>query len=319
MPFEVSSQADSVDAINAKLQEQLDLIGEALDASQDGFAIWQAVRNEAAAVCDFVLVFMNKAGAVQTGRTAPQIIGKNLEEVVGPEAEPGLFQLFSKALAESATVKDVVSIHSPDGWSSEYENTVVPLSRDQVMATYRDVSEERREHGRLVWLTEHDYLTGMPNRAKLQKTLNEVIQNAREGDTLLAFVFIDIDYFKNVNDTFGHAVGDELLVNFIKRIRHSLPESALVARIAGDEFAILMRDVKSELHLRELMDEVFNSMKRPFTHDGASLEITCSAGCVLTDGSEIPDEVLRIADKSMYQAKHEGRNCYRVQPVLKAI
>jgi diguanylate cyclase (GGDEF)-like protein len=122
-----------------------------------------------------------------------------------------------------------------------------------------------------------------------------------------------------VNDTYGHDVGDELLVNFIKRIRHSLPENALVARIAGDEFAIVLRNLEGEQQLVDLMDEVFSAMKRPFSHKDIELEITCSAGCVLTDGSELPDEVMRIADKSMYRAKHQGRNRYLVETKVKSI
>jgi diguanylate cyclase (GGDEF)-like protein len=129
----------------------------------------------------------------------------------------------------------------------------------------------------------------------------------------MAFVFIDIDHFKEVNDTFGHEIGDALLVNFVKRIRNSLPEQALVARIAGDEFAILLKELKDESHLTDLMNEVFSSMKRPFSHQQAELAITCSAGCVLTDGSEQPDEVMRVADKVMYQAKHEGRARFLVK------
>ncbi|MEN9992520.1 MAG: hypothetical protein RLY83_90 [Actinomycetota bacterium] len=305
--------------LSDKLQKQLDLIGEALDASQDGFAIWKAIRSEQDEIIDFALVFMNKSGASATGRTPAQLIGLTLKETVGEESCKGLRALFTKVLLQGETIKEIVPVNSPAGWSGDYENTAVPLSRDQVLATYRDVSEERREHGRLVWLTEHDYLTGMPNRAKLQKVLQETVDDASVDDFLLAFVFIDIDYFKNVNDTYGHDVGDELLVNFIKRVRHSLPEESLVARIAGDEFAIVLRNLRDQEHLVDLMDEVFNSMKRPFNHDNLEMAITCSAGCVLTDGSELPDEVMRVADKSMYRAKHQGRNRYLVETRLQTI
>jgi diguanylate cyclase (GGDEF)-like protein len=319
LPFKASAQEEISNVLSDKLQKQLDLIGEALDASQDGFAIWKAIRSEQDEIIDFALVFMNKSGASATGRTPSQLIGLTLKEAVGEEPCEGLRTLFTKVLLQGETIKEIVPVNSPAGWSGDYENTAVPLSRDQVLATYRDVSEERREHGRLVWLTEHDYLTGMPNRAKLQKVLQKTVDDASVDDFLLAFVFIDIDYFKNVNDTYGHDVGDELLVNFIKRVRHSLPEESLVARIAGDEFAIVLRNLRDQEHLVDLMDEVFNSMKRPFSHDNLEMAITCSAGCVLTDGSELPDEVMRVADKSMYRAKHEGRNRYLVETRLQTI
>jgi diguanylate cyclase (GGDEF)-like protein len=319
LPFAAASSDDSSKLISEKLKEQLDLIGEALDASQDGFAIWKAVLKPQSKVADFELVFINRAGAAAEGKSPAQLIGCGLEKVVGPLATKGLFPLFSKALETQKTIRDTLLVSSPQGWAGAFENTVVPLGNGQLLSTYRDVSEERREHGRLVWLSEHDYLTGMPNRAKLQSYLSESIELASVDGTLLAFVFIDIDYFKNVNDELGHDIGDVLLVNFIKRIRNSLPESSLVARIAGDEFAIVLRNVKSVEHLSELMNEVFNSMKRQFSHGDVFLSITCSAGCLITDGSERPEEVMRIADRAMYRAKHEGRNRFLVETKLKTI
>jgi diguanylate cyclase (GGDEF)-like protein len=129
-------------------------------------------------------------------------------------------------------------------------------------------------------------------------------------------VFIDIDHFKTVNDTFGHETGDALLVNFVKRIRNSLPEGALVARISGDEFAILIEQLREEAHFRELMEEVFASMQRPFRSGEVETSITCSAGCFLSDGTTDPEEIMRIADRTMYQAKHEGRNRYLVESMV---
>jgi diguanylate cyclase (GGDEF)-like protein len=319
LPFKASSREEISNELSDKLQRQLDLIGEALDASEDGFAIWKAVRSESNEIKDFTLSFMNKAGSDATGRTPAQLIGLTLKEAVGEEASGGLQNLFARVLTEGKTIKEVVPVHSPAGWSGDYENTAVPLSQDQVLATYRDVSDERREHGRLVWLTEHDYLTGMPNRAKLQEELRRTVDEASVDDFLLAFVFIDIDHFKNVNDQHGHDVGDALLVNFIKRIRNSLPEDSLVARIAGDEFAIVLRELKNQEQLFDLMNEVFNAMKRPFSHESLELQITCSAGCVLTDGSELSDEVMRVADKAMYRAKHEGRNRFLIETRIRSI
>jgi len=301
------------------LQGQLDLIGDALDASEDGFAIWRAIRNSDATIGEFLLLLMNKAGAAAAGQPQATLIGQTLTEVVGADTAKGLHALFEKALNQGHGAKEVVPVVLANGQPGSFENTVVPFGRDLVFATYRDVSDEQREHNRLVWLSEHDFLTGMPNRAKLQDALARATDFASANASLIAFVFIDIDHFKNVNDSHGHDVGDALLVNFVKRIRHSLPESALVARIAGDEFAILLTDLKGESHLRDLMDEVFSAMNRPFTRNQIEMAITCSAGCVLTDGSEHPDEIMRIADKLMYEAKFQGRNRFAIESVMKVI
>lgn len=301
------------------IKNQLELISEALDASDDGLAIWKAVRSPNNSIEYFTLVLMNKAGVNLAGHPQDSLIGKTLIEVVGAFDAKGLHSLFERAIRKGHSVKEVVPVEAPDGLPGAFENTVVPFGKDLVFATYRDVSEAEREHTRLLWLSEHDYLTGMPNRAKLQASLEESLASVQDSGLLVAFAFIDIDYFKNVNDTYGHDIGDAVLVNFVKRIRNSLPDVALVARIAGDEFAILLNDLESEARLQELMDEVFASMQRPFRRSDHEIPVTCSAGCVITDGTERPEEILRIADKAMYRAKHEGRNRYLVEKSYQVI
>lgn len=297
-------------------QRELDLISEALDASEDGFAIWKSVRDDDGTISDFTLLLMNKSGAKELGKHTLDPIGKTLGNIVSADMSKGLFELFIRALGDGHGVKQIVPGIAIDGSKGSFENTVVPFGRDLVFATYRDVTNEQREHKKLLWLAEHDFLTRMPNRAKLHEQLVESFISAHEEQTLMAFVFIDIDYFKQVNDQYGHDVGDALLVNFVKRIRHSLPERAFVARIAGDEFGILIQEVKGEEHLRELMDNVFSAMRRPFILGEIETPIACSAGCVVTNGSVQPSEIMRIADKMMYQAKHEGRNRFVVQSML---
>lgn len=297
-------------------QRQLELISDALNASEDGFAIWKSVRDETDSIVDFTLLLVNKSGEADLGKHIVDPIGKSLAEIVSVEMSQGLRDLFGRALSEGHGVKQIVPGITTDGSRGSFENTVVPFGKDLVFVTYRDVSNVQREHKKLLWLAEHDFLTGMPNRAKLQELLVENFVHSNEKHSLMAFVFIDIDYFKEVNDNFGHDVGDALLVNFVKRIRHSLPERALVARIAGDEFGILIQDIKGLEHVTELLDNVFTAMKRPFTLGDIETTIACSAGCVVTDGSVAPGETMRIADKMMYQAKHEGRNRFVVQSLV---
>jgi diguanylate cyclase (GGDEF)-like protein len=299
------------------LQSQLDVIGEALDASKDGFAIWKALSTPDGSVEEFELVLMNSAGAAAAGQPQQNLVGKTLTAIVGVETAKGLRTIFVRALKEGHGVREVVAGFSAELGEALFENTVVPFGDNLVFATYRDVSAAEKERSRLLWLSEHDFLTGMPNRAKLQDSLAKSVAAAVQNGTLMAFVFIDIDYFKNVNDSYGHDVGDVLLVNFVKRIRHSLPERAMVARIAGDEFAILLEQIKHEAQLRELMQEVFTAMQRPFVYGEIEMSITCSAGCVVSDGSEQVEELMRIADKAMYEAKHQGRARFTVEKVLK--
>jgi diguanylate cyclase (GGDEF)-like protein len=304
------------DAISAARLEALNLISDALDASEDGFAIWKAAKDKNGSVDSFSLVLINSAGAEVAGQTQQELIGKPLTTVARPSDSQGLHDLFVKALRVGHSVKETVIGETSEHVPTAFENTVVPFGTDLVFATFRDVSESSSERNRLLWLSEHDALTGIANRSKLQVSLEETVSRARKEGFLAGFVFIDIDHFKAVNDTYGHETGDDLLINFVKRVRNSLPESALVARISGDEFAVVLEGLRGEAHLRELIDEVFSSMQRPFRRGEIEASITCSAGCVLTDGTVNPDEIIRIADRRMYQAKNEGRNRYLVESIV---
>lgn len=314
--MERSAQEAEKDAVSAARLEALNLISDALDASDDGFAIWRAARAADGSVKSFTQLLVNSTGAAAAGQPQQELIGKLLTEVAGVGAAKGLHALFVRALTSGHSVKETVTSDSGESTRTAFENTVVPFGKDLVFATFRDVSESDSEHNRLLWLAEHDPLTGIANRSKLQVSLEGTIRRAKKDGFLAGFVFIDIDHFKAVNDTYGHETGDDLLINFVKRIQNSLPEGALVARISGDEFGILLEELREEAHLRELMEEVFASMQRPFRRGEIETSITCSAGCVLTDGTAHPDEIIRIADRTMYQAKNEGRNRYLVESIV---
>jgi diguanylate cyclase (GGDEF)-like protein len=311
-----SAEAAEKDAISEARLQALNLISDALDASEDGFAIWRAARTDDGTVSSFTQLLVNATGAAAAGQPQEELIGKLLTEVAGAGAAKGLHALFVKALTLGHSVKETVTSETGESTPTAYENTVVPFGQDLVFATFRDVSESAIERNRLLWLSEHDALTGIANRSKLEISLEETVRRANKDGFLAGFVFIDIDHFKVVNDTYGHETGDELLINFVKRIRNSLPVGALVARISGDEFAVLLEELREDAQLRELMDEVFAAMQRPFTRGEIEASITCSAGCVLTDGTAPPEEIMRIADRTMYQAKNEGRNRYLIETIV---
>jgi diguanylate cyclase (GGDEF)-like protein len=164
----------------------------------------------------------------------------------------------------------------------------------------------------LNWLAEHDNLTGLTNRRGLDAHLQEALTRTQMTNTLSGFVFIDIDDFKSVNDTYGHDQGDVLLKEFASRVQSSLGEGSLVARLAGDEFAILIESVESEDDLKARLDLVFEGVRRPFELPAETLRITCSAGAALCSGQEQVTEVLRMTDKAMYRAKHDGKNRFTI-------
>jgi diguanylate cyclase (GGDEF)-like protein len=314
--FDVDSEKPNS---SSESQKQFELISEALNSSQEGFAIWKPIRAQDQSIEDFTLLLINKAGAQAVGLPQNELTGKTLSTVVGADKPKTLHVLFEKALNLRHIVKEIVTYQPNQGPPGVFENSVVPFGKDLVFATFRDVTDQARERTRLLWISEHDYLTGLPNRTKLQEAFTQHADSDQSSGLLTGFAFIDIDYFKKVNDTYGHDIGDAVLVNFAKRIRHSLPESALVARISGDEFAVLLHSIENEHQLSDLMTEVFSAMVRPFKRDEFEISMTCSAGCVLADSSTTPEEIMRIADKAMYRAKHEGRNRFFVENIAQAM
>lgn len=283
----------------------------ALNASRDGFAIWRALREETGQIATFILDYINEAGAAATQRPPLELQGLLIEEVLGGDQYLGLQALFTQAVDTHEVQISVVDVVSERGWDGAFENCVVPMGDDRVVAGFRDISEERREQNRLTWLAEHDHLTGAPNRVALERMLRETLQGARDRNRAAGFVFIDIDDFKNVNDRFGHEAGDKLLVHFVQRLQNAVDSLGEIARIAGDEFAIVLRNVQSMEQFDEVMRAVFQSMQRPFDYLSSDMFITVSAGGVLTRGHEDAFEVMRIADRVMYRVKHEGKNGFQ--------
>ena len=158
----------------------------------------------------------------------------------------------------------------------------------------------------------HDPLTGLPNRALLLDRLAQATARARRAGTLAAVLFIDLDRFKLVNDSFGHATGDELLVAVGRRLRTELRASDTVARLGGDEFALVAEDVGAPVDALEIAERLIGALDEPFTVAGRELYVGASIGIAMSEGEDDPEELLRCADTAMYRAKQETTSAYEV-------
>lgn len=162
-------------------------------------------------------------------------------------------------------------------------------------------------------MAEHDLLTGLPNRALLTDRLVHSISLAKRHGNKLALMFLDIDHFKEINDTLGHAIGDQLLQSVAKRLEASVRNSDTVSRHGGDEFVILLpevEDVQSAVHSAE---KLIQSAREPHIISGHELRVSLSVGITIYPDDGIDADVLmRNADLAMYQAKKSGRNSYKI-------
>jgi diguanylate cyclase (GGDEF)-like protein/PAS domain S-box-containing protein len=175
-----------------------------------------------------------------------------------------------------------------------------------------DISELVETRERLASLAYYDTLTGLPNRVLFHDRLRQALAQTRRGKDTLALIYADLDNFKTVNDTLGHAAGDELLIMVAERLRNCVRESDTVARLGGDEFAIILMDASGPQEMARLAGNIVESLSAPAkvmdyeVISGVSLGITFYP----SDG-ETPDELLKNADVAMYRAKERGRNNYQ--------
>ncbi|WP_027907830.1 diguanylate cyclase domain-containing protein [Pseudomonas taiwanensis] len=170
-------------------------------------------------------------------------------------------------------------------------------------------SHLQNENQTLAHQASHDSLTGLPNRAFFEGRLNRTVRNAaRQGDHL-ALLFLDSDHFKQINDSLGHAVGDEVLICVAERVRAQLREHDLVARLGGDEFAVILTPMQSREDAERIAEKIVASMKLPIQLDsGSSISTSVSVGIAYypQDGTD-PASLLNAADAAMYQAKRRRR------------
>ena len=177
-----------------------------------------------------------------------------------------------------------------------------------------DITLRKQLEEQLIHKAMHDELTGLPNRALFMDRLNivlEQIQSHRDGGA--AMMFLDIDHFKIVNDSLGHAKGDALLVAFSQRLEKCLRPGDTVSRFGGDEFAILVDSIDSIDEVKKIGDRISLSLKKPFLLDGRELFANASIGVVFTDGgNQSAEDMLRDADIAMYHSKNNGRSRYEI-------
>ncbi len=184
---------------------------------------------------------------------------------------------------------------------------------DVLCVFVRDVSARHAEEARTRHLAWHDGLTGLPNRALFQDRLREALQTADSRGEVLGVAFVDIDQFKEINDTFGHDLADRLLVDVALRLREGVRGGDVVARQGGDEFLVLMPNLGARLEAGALAERLLALMRRPFDLDGRELHLTASVGVAIypEDGHDAV-ELVKHADMAMYQAKEAGRDGYQL-------
>ncbi|KQQ45744.1 sensory box protein/response regulator [Duganella sp. Leaf126] len=181
-----------------------------------------------------------------------------------------------------------------------------------LVAVARDITERKEAEQRLLKLAHFDTLTGLPNRSQFYDSLTQSMRQAAQHNWSLAVLFLDVDRFKNVNDTLGHTIGDELLRQFSSRLVDCLRVRDTIGRFGGDEFAAILMLPEGVQNAVVVVDKIRDVLRRPFELKGHEVTVTASIGIsVFPDDGADPDLLIQYADTAMYRAKEAGRDAFR--------
>jgi len=263
---------------------------------------------------------VNPALAAIYGYDSPVALIAALDDI-GQQlyVDPGRRRQFTDMLRRSGSVTNFESrVYRKDRsviWISE--NAHVVRSQDGSILYYEgtveDITARKNYEQRIAHQATHDVLTGLPNRALLSERIEHAILNSTRNGSSFAVVFIDLDHFKSVNDTMGHAAGDVLIKKVAERLLRCLRDADTVARIGGDEFVLLLPEIQHDCEtVSQVVERVLAVIRKPCSLGGRKFTIGCSIGISMhpADGMDA-DTLLKHADIAMYQAKEVGRNNYQ--------
>jgi len=289
------------------------------------------IKNSSDVICivgeDTVVNYVSPSIERTFGFSPEDLTGRRLAEMVQPGEVERLLSYFSsfasQAAGERATAEFRVR-HAAKHWR-DVEVLGTNLLSDETIAgivlNIRDISERKAFQAELEHQAFHDTLTGLPNRALFRNRVEHALLAQRRDRLPSAVLFLDLDDFKNVNDSLGHAAGDEVLQELGRRLEDCMRPVDTAARLGGDEFAILIRDADTEEQAVEIVQRVMGALQAPVSLEDREVTITTSVGIAFSDQNMIAindaEALLRNADAAMYIAKESGKGDYQIfQPEM---
>ena len=259
---------------------------------------------------------INLTGAAMLGCERGQLLGKPFNLWLDKDGATGFFQHLQQVFAAQDKVVIDLAVRNGNGEMRDVSLKSVAIKQGEgesgsCRTVLIDISE-RRQHERIEYLAHFDVLTGLPNRTLLQDRLNQAISTAQRNGRQVAVLFLDLDRFKDVNDTLGHAVGDLLLKAVATRLRRCVRKVDTIARVGGGEFVLVLPELGGGEHAAVVAENILWSMSESFVIENHPLKMLASIGIsIYPDDAADIDALLKNADAAMYHAKKSGRNNYQ--------
>ena len=292
-------------------------------AERDRRVAAEVIRSmtEAVTVTDlnYHFISVNPAFTRMTGYVEEEVIGRDAALLNCRQHAPEIYHHVRNVLAETGHWRGEMWQRRKDGeeflcWIEINQVRDSSGQPSHIVCVLTDITDRKRVEQELRYLANYDTLTGLPNRTLLGERLGHAIINARRGNHKVAVLFIDLDRFKHVNDSMGHAAGDRMLKAAGARLRHVVREQDTVARLGGDEFTVVLEDLLDVRDAEQMAQRLIEAFQSPLGLGGSQeVVISPSIGVAMyPDHGQVPTDLLKYADTAMYQAKDRGRNTYTV-------
>ena len=287
-------------------------LGVVAESGADGFFAWRALSDRRGAVADFQLADCNERGATMYGRRKAELIGQKLSMLC---PDPAYFGQLRRAYIDAMTAgfhEDEVRVDPSSRHDAVWLHRRMARTADGLVMTLRDISERRAHEAALSAQAETDALTQLPNRHWLAQHLPRAVDRARAGGHGLALLFVDLDDFKYINDTLGHAAGDALLRAAAGRLRSLMRPDDQVARLGGDEFTAILEQPLDRDIVAGFAGRMIAALNAPFELEGCGGHVVRASIGISMFPKDGPDAetLLKHADIAMYEAKARGKGSY---------
>jgi len=283
------------------LQEHVSLLESAFAQSHEGMILTDSKSN---------IIACNAAFCRMTGYKKSFIIGKNPRIMQSGMHDKIFYTDMWNTVKENGVWNGDIWDRKKDGEITSRSLQIKSIQdTDNKVIFYLGLMTDHSELNAMTKLANQDALTGLANRRLFEKRLEHDMAHAKRHDKLMSLLYIDLDLFKHINDSCGHRVGDQLLVQVAERLSASIRAEDTAARMGGDEFTVILSEVKSAADARQVANKIIHNINKPFHVGQHVLNIGCSIGySIYPEHSNNLHSLIHVADSAMYQAKKTGRN-----------